>query len=96
MVGRVLGATLSRRSGAAGLNCEALEDVIAAVAKDQENAGLDIIADGRVHGDNYADTAVYHICGAWATISRAAISAFRFTAVCTPGRSSAKFAGAAP
>jgi methionine synthase II (cobalamin-independent) len=42
------------------MNREALEDVVAAVAKDQENAGLDIIADGRVHGDNYADTAVYH------------------------------------
>lgn len=39
---------------------EALEDVIAAIAKDQENAGLDIIADGRVHGDNYADQAVYY------------------------------------
>lgn len=42
------------------LNREALEDAIAAVAKDQENAGLDIIADGRVHGDNYADQAVYY------------------------------------
>jgi 5-methyltetrahydropteroyltriglutamate--homocysteine methyltransferase len=39
---------------------EALEDAIAAVAKDQELAGLDIIADGRLHGDNYADTAVYY------------------------------------
>jgi methionine synthase II (cobalamin-independent) len=39
---------------------EALEDVIAAVAKDQEIAGLDIIADGRVHGDNYADQALYY------------------------------------
>jgi methionine synthase II (cobalamin-independent) len=39
---------------------EALEDVIAAIAKDQENAGLDIIADGRVHGDNYADQALYY------------------------------------
>jgi hypothetical protein len=26
----------------------------------QEKAGLDIISDGRVHGDNYADQAVYH------------------------------------
>jgi len=39
---------------------EALEDVVAAIAKDQENAGLDIIADGRVHGDNYADQALYY------------------------------------
>ncbi len=39
---------------------EALEDAVAAIATDQEIAGLDIITDGRVHGDNYADTAVYH------------------------------------
>jgi methionine synthase II (cobalamin-independent) len=39
---------------------EALEDAVAAIARDQENAGLDIIADGRVHGDNYADQAVYY------------------------------------
>ena len=39
---------------------EALEDAIGAIAVDQENAGLDIISDGRVHGDNYADNAVYH------------------------------------
>lgn len=39
---------------------EALEDAIAAIARDQEAAGLDIIADGRVHGDNYADQAVYY------------------------------------
>lgn len=38
---------------------EALEDVVAAIARDQEIAGLDIIADGRVHGDNYADQALY-------------------------------------
>ena len=34
---------------------EALEDAIGAIARDQEKAGLDIISDGRVHGDNYAD-----------------------------------------
>ena len=39
---------------------EALEDAVGAIARDQENAGLDIIADGRVHGDNYADQAVYY------------------------------------
>ncbi|MGR9085665.1 MAG: cobalamin-independent methionine synthase II family protein [Gammaproteobacteria bacterium] len=39
---------------------EALEDVITAIVKDQEIAGLDIIADGRVHGDNYADQALYY------------------------------------
>lgn len=39
---------------------EALEDAVAAIAKDQESAGLDIIADGRLHGDNYADQAVYY------------------------------------
>ncbi len=42
------------------MNRESLEDVVAAVALDQEIAGLDIISDGRVHGDNYADTAVYY------------------------------------
>jgi methionine synthase II (cobalamin-independent) len=42
------------------LRREALEDAIAAIAKDQENAGLDIISDGRVHGDNYADQALYY------------------------------------
>ena len=39
---------------------EALDDVITALAHEQEAAGLDIIADGRVHGDNYADQAVYY------------------------------------
>ena len=34
---------------------EALEDAIGAIALDQEKAGLDIISDGRVQGDNYAD-----------------------------------------
>ncbi|WP_411726407.1 hypothetical protein [Methyloglobulus sp.] len=29
---------------------EALEDAVGAIARDQENAGLDIIADGRLHG----------------------------------------------
>jgi 5-methyltetrahydropteroyltriglutamate--homocysteine methyltransferase len=42
------------------LSREALEDAIGAIANDQLRAGLDIISDGRVHGDNYADTAVYH------------------------------------
>ena len=39
---------------------EALDDAMAAVVADQEAAGLDIIADGRLHGDNYADQAVYY------------------------------------
>jgi len=39
---------------------EALDDVITALAREQEAAGLDIISDGRVHGDNYADQAVYY------------------------------------
>ncbi|MGR8932837.1 MAG: cobalamin-independent methionine synthase II family protein [Gammaproteobacteria bacterium] len=39
---------------------EALEDATAAIVKDQEIAGLDIICDGRLHGDNYADTALYY------------------------------------
>ncbi|PKO84706.1 MAG: 2-hydroxypropyl-CoM lyase [Betaproteobacteria bacterium HGW-Betaproteobacteria-11] len=39
---------------------EALEDVVGAMVGDQEQAGLDIISDGRVHGDNYADQAVYY------------------------------------
>lgn len=40
---------------------EALEDAIAGVARDQEQAGLDIIADGRLHGDNYADQVLYYL-----------------------------------
>lgn len=39
---------------------EALEDATAAIVKDQEKAGLDIISDGRLQGDNYADVALYH------------------------------------
>ena len=42
------------------MNRESLEDAVGAVVLDQEIAGLDIISDGRVHGDNYADTAVYY------------------------------------
>lgn len=39
---------------------EALEDATAAIVTDQVNAGLDIIADGRLHADNYADAALYY------------------------------------
>jgi methionine synthase II (cobalamin-independent) len=39
---------------------EALEDATAALVTDQLKAGLDIIADGRLQGDNYADQALYH------------------------------------
>ncbi len=39
---------------------EALEDAISAIVTDQEKAGLDIISDGRLHGDNYADAALYY------------------------------------
>jgi len=42
------------------LEREALEDVMATLAHDQEMAGLDIISDGRVHGDNYADQSLYY------------------------------------
>ena len=42
------------------LSREALEDAIGAIAADQEAAGLDIITDGRLHGDNYAEQAVYY------------------------------------
>jgi 5-methyltetrahydropteroyltriglutamate--homocysteine methyltransferase len=42
------------------MNREALEDAVAAIALDQERAGLDIITDGRLQGDNYADQAVYY------------------------------------
>ncbi len=38
---------------------EALEDAVGAIALDQQVAGLDIISDGRLHGDNYAEQAVY-------------------------------------
>jgi len=40
--------------------CEALEDAIGAVARDQERAGLDIISDGRIQGDNYGDILYYY------------------------------------
>jgi 5-methyltetrahydropteroyltriglutamate--homocysteine methyltransferase len=39
---------------------EALEDAILALAHDQEQAGLDIISDARVQGDNYADQVAYY------------------------------------
>jgi methionine synthase II (cobalamin-independent) len=42
------------------LEREALEDAILALAHDQELAGLDIITDGRIQGDNYADQALYY------------------------------------
>jgi 5-methyltetrahydropteroyltriglutamate--homocysteine methyltransferase len=42
------------------LSREALEDAVGAIAADQEAAGLDIITDGRLHGDNYAEQAVYY------------------------------------
>jgi len=35
------------------LEREALEDAVLAIAHDQEQAGLDIITDGRLHADNY-------------------------------------------
>jgi len=41
-------------------NQEAFEDAMAAIVADQEHAGLDIITDGRLHGDNYADQALYY------------------------------------
>ena len=37
------------------LERKALEDGMATLAHDQETAGLDIISDGRVQGDSYAD-----------------------------------------
>ncbi len=40
--------------------CEALEDAIGAIARDQERAGLDIISDGRLQGDNYGDILYYY------------------------------------
>ncbi|MGZ4650018.1 MAG: cobalamin-independent methionine synthase II family protein [Kineosporiaceae bacterium] len=39
---------------------EAFEDAMQALVHDQESAGLDIITDGRLQGDNYADQAVYY------------------------------------
>lgn len=39
---------------------EALEDAMSAIAKDQVNAGLDIISDGRLHADNYSDSVLYY------------------------------------
>jgi 5-methyltetrahydropteroyltriglutamate--homocysteine methyltransferase len=42
------------------MNREALEDATVAVARDQEIAGLDIISDGRLQSDNYADAVVYY------------------------------------
>lgn len=37
------------------LTLVALEDAVAMTAADNENAALDIIADGSLHGDNYTD-----------------------------------------
>ncbi len=42
------------------LEREALEDVVLALAHDQEMAGLDIISDARVQADDYAEQAVYY------------------------------------
>ena len=39
---------------------EAFQDAMAALVADQEHAGLDIITDGRLHGDNYADQVLYY------------------------------------
>lgn len=39
---------------------EAFQDAMNALVADQERAGLDIITDGRLQGDNYADQAVYY------------------------------------
>ncbi|GAC1309515.1 MAG: methionine synthase [Vulcanimicrobiaceae bacterium] len=39
---------------------EALQDVVAALTRDQEQAGLDIVTDCRIQGDNYAEQAVYY------------------------------------
>ena len=61
LVGRRVRAPLQRGPAAAGLDHrEALEDATVALVRDQEKAGLDIITDGRLHGDNYADQAVYY------------------------------------
>lgn len=40
---------------------EALEDAMGAIVRDQETAGLDIIADGRIQADNYADILYYYM-----------------------------------
>jgi methionine synthase II (cobalamin-independent) len=42
------------------ITCEALEDAIGAIARDQERAGLDIITDSRIQGDNYGDILYYY------------------------------------
>jgi 5-methyltetrahydropteroyltriglutamate--homocysteine methyltransferase len=42
------------------MSCEAFEDAIGAIARDQERAGLDIISDGRLQGDNYGDILYYY------------------------------------
>lgn len=39
---------------------EAFQDAMTSLAADQERAGLDIVTDGRLHGDNYGDQAVYY------------------------------------
>jgi len=41
-------------------NREAFQDAMSALVSDQEIAGLDIISDGRIQGDNYADQALYY------------------------------------
>ncbi|MCD2192081.1 cobalamin-independent methionine synthase II family protein [Actinomycetospora endophytica] len=41
-------------------NQESFQDAMSALVSDQEHAGLDIITDGRLQGDNYADQALYY------------------------------------
>lgn len=41
-------------------NQEAFQDAMSAVVADQTSAGLDIVTDGRLHGDNNADQALYY------------------------------------
>src|SRR5438105_13251693 len=62
---------------------EALEDAVLAIAHDQEQAGLDIITDGRLHADNYGDQAFYYSTCAWVMTSRVVTWASPSTADCT-------------
>ena len=73
---------------------EAFQDAMAALVADQEGAGLDIITDGRLHGDNYADQVLYYYYRRLGYDLKGGSSASRSTAGCTPQPSTRRSAGA--
>ena len=56
------------------------------LAHDQEAAGLDIISDGRVQGDNYADQALYYYYKRLGYELKVVTWVFLFIVACMPPR----------